>query len=515
MQWLNQVVNEAIDRQPTGEILVSSGASPSGIYHFGHLREVITCDAIVLALRKLGREARHIHVVDNLDGFRKVPVNLPENYSQYLGMPLCDVPVPDGSARSYADYCLDPFVESMHKLGIEFDLVYQNEKYRVGFYVPAIERSLQRVDAAKTALETVSGRQLDDNWTPIQIMENGRLKNRKYLGLDTDAKTVSYEDSDGNQQTAKYDKGEVKLDWRLDWPGRWWLMNIAVEPFGRDHATKGGSFDTGCEIAKNVYDTKAPIPVPYDFVNRTGDTKKMSASKGTGVNARDITDVLPSEVIRYFMLRYSPSKRLFFDETETLIKLVDDYSELLSKQGQDDRDEELLYLCNRGVNERTISSVPFSHLVATYQASLGNVDETLKAIGRTEYVESTKNEADIIRREIEFVSRWLKTWAPEDVKFSLLDKVNPADFSDIELSYLRALGDEIKSAPLDADGQWFHSHIYAYKDTTGLSPKELFSTIYKALIGKTSGPRVGWFLSILPRDWLVERLAMQDSSLNA
>jgi lysyl-tRNA synthetase class I len=28
------------------------------------------------------------------------------------------------------------------------------------------------------------------------------------------------------------------------------------------------------------------------------------------------------------------------------------------------------------------------------------------------------------------------------------------------------------------------------------------------LIDKTSGPRAGWFLSILPRDWLVARLQL-------
>jgi len=102
MRWLETVVNEAIERQPEGEILVSSGASPSGVYHFGHLREVIICDVITLALRKRGRTARHIHVVDDLDGFRKVPTNFPESYTQYLGVPLCDVPAPDDSGRSYA-----------------------------------------------------------------------------------------------------------------------------------------------------------------------------------------------------------------------------------------------------------------------------------------------------------------------------------------------------------------------------------------------------------------------------
>jgi len=71
------------------------------------------------------------------------------------------------------------------------------------------------------------------------------------------------------------------------------------------------------------------------------------------------------------------------------------------------------------------------------------------------------------------------------------------------------LGDKVASAPEDADGNYFHERIYELKDQLGLQPQELFSTLYRALIGKTSGPRAGWFLSILSRDWLVRRLKLE------
>lgn len=508
MYWLNHVVDEAIARVPTGEILISSGASPSGVYHFGHLREVITCDAIVLSLQKRGRQARHVHVVDNLDAFRKVPVTLPESYAEYLGMPLCDIPAPDGSNRSYADYCFDPFNESMTRLGIVHDVIYQHEKYRQGFYAPAIERSLERLSAAKQAIIDVSGRQLDEYWTPVQIMENGRLKNRRYIGIDTKAKTITYQNADDEQKTTSYATGLVKIDWRLDWPGRWWLLGVTVEPFGRDHATKGGSYDTGKEIAKAVYDITAPIPVPYDFVNRTGDTKKMSASKGTGVNAADITDILPPEVVRYFMLRYPADKRLFFDETESLVKLIDDYATLLSNPERSELEEDILYLSQHGTTDRTISSIPFSHLVATHQASLRDINQTLDVISRSEYRDHVERERDVIIRELAFVDRWLDKWAPDDMKFSLRDTVDPEEFNDTERAYLAHLAEQIKTAPNDADGAWFHNCIYENKDTAGLPPRDLFSVLYRATIGKTSGPRAGYFLSLLPRDWLIDRLSM-------
>src|ERR1700759_3337125 len=110
MQWLDKVADQVMAAHPDGEILVSSGVSPSGVYHVGTLREVLTADAIVLALRQRGRDARHVHVVDDLDPLRKIPAGVDGSYEKYMGMPLCDVPSPDGKAgSSWADYYFKDF----------------------------------------------------------------------------------------------------------------------------------------------------------------------------------------------------------------------------------------------------------------------------------------------------------------------------------------------------------------------------------------------------------------------
>ncbi|MDQ5971863.1 MAG: Lysine--tRNA ligase [Patescibacteria group bacterium] len=509
MQWLQALVDELITKHPDGEILVSSGASPSGTYHVGHLREIITCDAILLELRRRGRQARHVHFADDLDGLRKIPGNIPAEYEKYLGKPLCDIPAPDGTDRSYADYFLDDFIASAQALGIEMEVVYSHQKYRQGFFVPAIERCLEHMAAAKQTLETVAGRQLDEHWSPIQIMEDGYLKNRPFLSIDTKAKTLSYQDKEGKTQTVAYDKGAVKLDWRLDWPGRWWLLGVNAEPFGRDHATKGGSFDTGVGMMEQIYKADPPIPVPYDFVNLAGDNKKMSASRGTGIQATEIIKVLPAEVTRFFMLRYAPAKRLYFDQTDGTIKLVDEYAALSSQPELSESDQQLLYVCSRGSQEKTVSRVPFSHLVASYQAALKDAEKTLQILGRTEYSQVVKEDRDIIIRELAFIHEWLKLWAPEDVKFEPLQTLEVASLSVAQKTYLQQLGQKVADAPQDADGAWFHQAIYEFKDQTDLAPKELFTTLYQVLIGKDSGPRAGWFLSMLPRDWLVKRLKLE------
>ncbi|HSX45447.1 MAG TPA: lysine--tRNA ligase [Candidatus Saccharimonadia bacterium] len=509
MRWLNKIADELIARKPEGEILIESGASPSGTYHLGHMRELLTADAILLELRRRGREARHIQFVDDLDALRKIPHNVPAEFEQHLGKPLCDIPAPDGSDRSYADYFLQGLIDACQFLGIEVEFIKSHEKYRSGWMVPAIEQALQHVPEARQALETISGRQLDEHWTPIQVLENSRLKNRKFVAIDTDAKTVTYEDADGQQQTADYSKGEVKLDWRLDWPARWWLQKVDIEPSGRDHMTKGSSYDTGVQIVRDVFKAEPPYPVGYDFINMAGDTKKMSASKGTGLDAVEAAQIMPAEVMRFFVLRADPLKRLYFDPVDGVVQLMDEFAAFAARDDRNEGEEQLLYIATRGIDHKTVSRVPFSLLVASYQAALKDPEKTLDIISRTEYADVAKADAEIIKTELKFIDAWLEKRAPEDVRFALAETVDAAKFSDAEKQFMSGLADKITEAPDGADGAWFHQAIYEFKDSSGLQPKELFSTLYRALIGKESGPRAGWFLSILPRDWLMKRLRLE------
>lgn len=510
MKWLNDIVDEVIKRHPAGEIVVSSGVSPSGAYHVGTLREVMTAEVIMRELKRRGRKARHIHVSDDLDVFRKVPKGLSDSYERYLGMPLCDVPAPDGSKQSYADYYLDELSHVSEGLHLDMELMRAHEKYQAGFFASMIEKSLTNIEAIKKIIIEVSGRQLDDNWSPVQILEEGYLKSRKFISIDTATQTLTYLDKDKQEQTIDYADGKVKLNWRIDWPARWVLLHVQAEPFGRDHATKGGSYDTGAVIIKDVFGEDPPYPIPYHFINRTGQTKKMSKSGGDTITASQLLEILPPEIVWYFMLKSSPEKQLFFDAGPTLIRLIDEFAELLAKKDKSDDEKQLIALCTEDIEELTVSNVPFSHLVASYQAALHNPDETLQIIGRTEHAATAGEQGRIIRAELKFIDEWLKRWAPEDVKFELLDKVPATKFTDGQKSILAELADKIEKAPKDADGEWFHEAIYKIKESHDLQPKEIFQLLYQVLIDQDSGPRAGWFLSILPRDWLIKRLRLEE-----
>lgn len=504
MQWLNEIVERAITQHPEGEIIVSSGVSPSGKYHLGTLREILTAEVVMVELKRRGRDARHLHIVDDHDIFRKVPAQVPEEWSQYLGRPLYDVPSPSGEG-SYADYYLNDMLAAAQKLHLQMEIVRSQQNYKQGLFVPAIERTLTHIDDIRRIITEVSGRQLDDVWSPIQVIEDGYLKNRQFKSIDTEAKTLVFIDKDGSDREISYATGDAKLNWRIDWPARWWMLGVNVEPFGRDHATKGGSYDTGEVIVREVFGAPAPIPVPYNFINRTGETKKMSKSAGNTITAAELLDMLPPEIVWYFILRAAPDKLLFFDEGETLMKLFDDFAALLAKTDRTESEQQLVELCTHGVKP-TVSNIPFTHLVASYQASLKDASRTIDVIRRTEHAATAERDAEIIREELRFIDNWLQYRAPEDVKFELLETINADDFNETERTFLMSLGAKVVEAPVDADGQWFHNAIYECREELGLSPKDMFNTLYRALIGKTSGPRAGWFLSILPRDWLVSRL---------
>lgn len=509
MQWLNKLVDELTSHYPEEEIVVSSGVSPSGAYHVGTLREIMTAEVIARELRRRGYTARHLHVADDLDVFRKVPVGLDESYSQYLGKPLCDIPAPDGSDQSYADYYVNDIPNIADGLKLDMEVMRAHKKYREGFFTSAIETTLVKIDQVKQILTEVSGRELAGEWSPVQVVEDGYLKNRKFISIDSDNQEITYEGKDGQPKKVNYAHGDVKLNWRIDWPARWSLLGVHAEPFGRDHATKGGSYDTGKVLVKDIFNAQAPYPIPYHFINRTGETKKMSKSGGDTITATQLLELMPAEIVWYFMLRSAPEKQLFFDAGQTLIRLIDEFSQLIAKTDKTPEEQQLVELCMVGIDERTVSNIPFSHLVESYQASLKDMDVTLAVIGRTEHADTVKKDAKIIKKELRFIDHWLSEYAPDEVKFELLDTVNGSVLDDTQKQFLSELADKIAGAPTDADGQWFHLAIYGFKEQLGLQPKQLFSTLYQVLIGKDSGPRAGWFLSILPREWLIARLKLE------
>ena len=188
--WLDILVANILEKYPEGELIVSSGISPSGPYHVGHAREILTAEAVVRAVRETGRKIRHLHFVDAFDPLRKRYPYLPESYEQEAGKPLYTIPAPDGKSESYANQYFEEYEKSAKKLGIDMEIIWTHELYLQGKFTDAIEVALRKRDEIAKILFDVSGREVAKEWQPIQILDEstGKLNTAKFIGYDYDTR---------------------------------------------------------------------------------------------------------------------------------------------------------------------------------------------------------------------------------------------------------------------------------------------------------------------------------------
>lgn len=500
---------EIVRLYPEGEIVVSSGISPSASYHIGHFREIMTADALVWAVRQLGRKAKHIHVVDNFDPLRKRYDFLPEKFEEFVGQPICLIPDPLGDChQTYAEHFYQEFEYYARQMSIVPDEVVRSyeDLYAKGRMAARIEQTLEKVKQIKGIFESVSNRQLPDDWTPVQVInpETGQFLNARLESWDKATHTL-----DG----IAYDKGLAKLNWRLDWPARWAELGVMVEPFSaQEHGAAGGSYDTGVQFARQIFGIEPPIPgAQYAMMHLVGDTKKMSSSKGNLITPREALEIMPPEILRYFVVRSRPERTLYFDSGVGLYNLIDEFSKVQEAvlNNQPTEFKEAYQFASRGVKEPVISRISFSHLVSVHQTAAGNISMALETLERTGYESAVKEQAAVLEREFGYVSKWLDKYAPAEVKFSIKEQLPRVELTESQKQFLRKLSQALGGQTGQIDGQIMHNLIYQMKEEVDLKPAEAFQAIYRVILGQDSGPKAGWFLASLPLDWLVKRLRLE------
>jgi len=66
------------------------------------------------------------------------------------------------------------------------------------------------------------------------------------------------------------------------------------------------------------------------------------------------------------------------------------------------------------------------------------------------------------------------------------------------------LASEIRAGKVQT-AEEYHNKIYDVASAVGIPAKDVFKAVYLALLGKDSGPRAGWLLASLSREFLVKR----------
>ena len=471
--------------------LVASGITPSGDIHIGNMREVVTADAVYRALKDKNADVKLIYIADTFDPLRKVYPFLPDSYSEHIGKPLFKIPCPCGEHENYAEHFLQPFLQSLEALEINAEILRADEIYNEGKYTQAIINTLEQQHTIAQILEKTSHRKLPDDWSPFNPLcpRCDSITRTRVTGFNSKLQTVDMTCACGYTGTIPI-TGGGKLTWRVDWPARWSILGVTVEPFGKDHATSGGSYDTGRKIAKEIYHYTPPYPIVYEWIMLKG-KGAMHSSKGLAISISEMLEVLPPEVLRYLIIRSKPEKHIEFDPGTTLLNLIDEYDRMDSSSRA--------YQLSQ-TKKAWHSKIPFKHIVTAIQVA-GDTRALLDILERSGY-DTTDTRAILARAEN--ARKWLDKYAPPYVKFTIQERLpqTAKSFSTKERQALLKLAEQLLEWNTPEE---IHNGIYEIAKSVTLDPKTLFCAIYVSLLSTTSGPRLGYFLASLDKDFLVQR----------
>ncbi len=503
MHWADVVAEKLLEQK--NEHVISSGITPSGPIHLGSMREILTADAIVKAINDKGGKAKLIYIADNADPLRKVyPFLDKEKYEKYVGMPLAEIPGPDGEG-SYDEYFLEPFFDALKQVGVHPKVVNNYNQYKHGKYNDCIKILLDNKDNVRNILETVSGRQLPKNWFPWTFKNNdGALCDGKLV--DYNWPYVSFENKKGEIVKNNLTEGDGKLPWRLDWPTKWKTLGVTFEAFGKDHATKGGSFDTGRKIVSDVLDSSIPHHIVYEWINLKG-KGAMHSSTGLAISANEMLTMVPPEVIRWLIMQPQPNRHIDFDPGLGLLNSVDKYDKIEQEykmKNLEENSSRAFELSQIGDFSTESKPVSYRHLVTLTQ-SKGSIEKVMEAFLKIGEIEEFNTE-DITRlgTRMECIKGWLDNYAPESVKFEIQEEPPKNNYSPHEIELMKHLNSKLDS--IEWKSQSLHDSFYDLQEEYNIPAKEYFKVMYNILLNKDRGPRLGFFLASMEREFVLDRL---------
>jgi lysyl-tRNA synthetase class 1 len=270
-----------------------------------------------------------------------------------------------------------------------------------------------------------------------------------------------------------------------------------VEPFGKDHASRGGSYDTGKRFASEVFGIEAPFPMVYEWISLAG-KGDMSASKGNVLSVAEMLEVVPPEILRYLVLKARPTRTVTFDPGRPLGQLLDEVDDA-SARGRDDRALEL----SRAAGFKPVG-VPFHHIVLVAQLAEYDIARVLEMLHEGHY-EGLDPEA--VEARVKLARGWLERFAPEDQRVEVTETLaeGVAALSDGQKAYLGELAEKL---PGLSDAGEIHELVYGLaKAEGGPGPKPGFQAIYQALLGRDRGPKAATFIAALGAERVAKRLA--------
>ena len=500
---------------PKATVLFETGYGPSGLPHIGTFGEVVRTTMVRHAYETLtGQATKLVCFSDDMDGFRKVPKNIPnqEMMANYIDMPLTKVPDPFGTATSYGmhnNLRLQAFLDGF---GFVYEFKSSTECYTNGDFDTTLIRVLENYDAIMAIMLPTLGPERQATYSPFFPIcpDTGRVLQAKVVGQNPTAGTISYIDpATGEIRETEVTGGKCKLQWKCDWAMRWVALGVDYEMSGKDLID---SVTQSSKIARTL-GSAPPAGLSYElFLDAKGE--KISKSKGNGLSVEDWLHYGSPESLALFMYgQPKRAKRLHFD---VIPKTVDEYYQHLGKiSTQEDATllENPVWHIHSGAPSLSVLPVSFTLLLNLAAVCHAEAPDIVWGY----VIDYAPDVSPASHPELDRMIGYAVNYYQDMVRPQKIYRLP----NETEQTHFQALKHALADLPRHASGEDIQSAVYAVgKAAKYENLRDWFKCLYEVLLGQTEGPRIGSFFALYGRDKSVQliddalagRLSLKDSA---
>lgn len=500
MFWADKIAQEIISSDKHQPYWVDDMKTPSGFAHVGSMMGPVIHSMIFRALKDAGKEVKFTFVINDFDPADDLLPEMRGEFESELGKPLKLAKSPNLNFESMADLFANDFVTSIKSLGVEPEILSSWDMYHEGKFDEVIRLALDNAEKIQDTYQKVSGSQKKESgWLPFQVIceQCGKLGTTKVFAWDGEKVSykcepdlVKWAEGCGHEGKISPFGGAGKLPWKVDWPAHWKVIGVTIEGAGKDHASKGGSYDIAMTLCDEVFNYPKPFRLPYEFILIGG--KKMSSSKGLGLKAHDLVKILPPQLGRFLFARNGIKSQTNFDPegTTAIPVLFDDYQKAANAYfNKEESDLARAFEISQIGEIQKPPEIRFS--VLTQWVQMPDMKDEIEKQGLSDWAK--------------YASVWVEKFAPEDQKFEIKKEL-PEEAKDLNENQKKLLGMTAEFITSNNDAMELQTKIYELGKELGLQSSQTFEAFYKSLIGKNHGPRLAWLLLSLDKEFVVDRL---------
>ncbi len=523
MHWFEELLSRILKARNKDKLIFSAGLSVSGLQHVGRLRgEVILPNAVANELRSLGKDVTQFLVLYTQDSWKGKGEQLNRfkggGGASHVSKRLIDVPDPFGCCKNWVEHYWRDFGGYLDRFANDVKVVTTTQLYEREDMDSIIHDIVGRKDEVREIVNRYRGeRKYGEDWIPFEpyCPSCGKIGIAKALEFKGDS--VSYSCSCGGEGSSPLKLG--KLNWRIEWPALWKLLDVDIEPFGKDHATPGGSRESCVEIADKILGIEAPFGIAYEWVGHSQkgkDLGDMSSSGFSGFTPMDWLEVAEPEVLKYIYLKNDISKRVVLDmaKMDVYYDAFDGAEGSFYKKERDKEEENDAFswrFATRGKRTKGFL-LAFRHaaLLSQILPQEGEVDWAINRLKDTGMIkgELSPEDVEMLKVRLSLAKRWVERYVPEH-KIKLLEtlpKEIKSRFKDEDRAALNIFAGSLESIEWNEESIKGTMVALTKSGRLQIDTKRFFRNIYVVFIGSEKGPRAAPFLSLLDRDFVLKRL---------